>query len=120
MLAAMRLRWLVAVLFALTVALPAACGKSGSDSPFEGDWVSETGTRIMFSGSSWTDSDGDSGDFEYSGEYPVYTVIFVTDGASVFQRATFADTKTLELCLLYADGTVSDCQNLVFDRPTLH
>jgi hypothetical protein len=118
MLGPMWKRWLAAGFLAATLALP-ACG-GDSDSPFEGDWIYESGKRLLFSGSDWKDSDGNVGSFDYTGDGPVYIVSFHTANRTIFQRATFADEKTLELCLTFADGSVSDCQNLVFDKPTLH
>jgi len=114
------MRWLAAAVVAVCIALPAACSSGGSDSPFEGNWVYASGKRVFFSGSSWKDSAGNSGDFDYTGDGPSYIVSFHTGSGTIFQRATFADEVTLELCLVFSDNSVSDCQNLVFDKPTIH
>jgi hypothetical protein len=108
-------------LLILAAGLFAGCsGGSSDDTPFEGNWVAEDGSRIFFSGSSWSDSDGDSGEFEFTGEYPVFEITFFIDNRFAVRRATFADTRTMELCTVFSDQTVGACIDLVLDRPTLH
>jgi hypothetical protein len=47
-------------------------------------------------------------------------VTFVAAGGSIRGRATFIDTKTLELCTLLPNNLLNNCDNLAIDRPTLH
>ena len=113
-------RGLVMGLVLLTTGLLGGCLDDGNPSPFEGDWASATAGRLSFDGDRWSDGDGDSGDFDFSGEYPTFDVIFRSD-AGQFQRvATFADERTMELCALGAGGVAVDCHDFVFDKPTLH
>lgn len=116
----MALRWIRVALLMLATGLAAGCSGSSADNPFEGTWVSISGTAITFGESTWHDSEGDTGDYSYTGEHPVYTVTFVTAGGNFFKRATFVDADTLELCSLFAGGFVSSCEDFVIDRPTVH
>jgi hypothetical protein len=98
----------------------AGCGGGEGDSPFEGDWVSATGGRLSFEGSTWKDGEGATGEFSYSGDYPVYTITFVAPAGTVDRRATFADERTFELCSIRPNGALFDCHDFALDRPTLH
>lgn len=109
------------LLAAVLLAAVALAGCGGDDeSPLKGRWVSAAGSSITFGNSTWSDSDGDSGTYTYTGDYPLYTVTFVSDGKTFTQRATFIDDRTLELCTLFSNGFVSGCVELVIDRPTIH
>lgn len=127
----MKMRWFTVA--ALAVCLSIGCSGDDEDNPFEGRWLSETRGSITFEGSTWSDSEGDSGEYDYtdSGEDPIcacylepacncYTVIFVATGGTIRERATFIDDNTLELCTLLPNNTVDTCDTLVIDRPTLH
>jgi hypothetical protein len=129
----MKTRWLAAVALVLAACLAVGCNGDDEDNPFKGSWISATTGSITFEGSTWFDSDGDSGgyDFTDSGEDPIcacyldpvcncYTVIFTTGGGALRERATFIDDNTLELCTLLPNNAVDTCDNLVIDHPTLH
>ncbi len=109
----------LALALLLAAAVP-GCSGSGSDSPFEGDWVSSTAPRLSFEGSSWRDGEGDAGEFSYSGEYPDYTLVFTSGGGTAERRASFLDEKTFELCSVGGGGVLFDCHEYVIDRPTIH
>jgi len=127
-------RWLIVAALVLTACLAVGCSGSNEDNPFEGSWLSLTRGSITFDGSTWSDSDGDAGEYDYAdaGENPIcscyldpvcncYTVIFATAGGSTIrERGTFIDDNTLELCTLLPNDNVDTCDTLVIDRPTLH
>ena len=115
----MKMRWILLALLILSAGLVAGCG-SDDDSPFEGDWIAADGTRLLFRGSVWSDSDGDAGTFAYTGDYPDYSMVFRAAGGDFVKRAIFADTKTFDLCTLLPGGSLDTCIKLVYDRPTLH
>lgn len=116
----MKTRWLLVALLSAAFAVAAGCGGDGGSNPFEGSWTSESGARITFTDKNWSDSDGDSGTYDYTGDDPVYTLTLETATRRFFRRATFADSTTLELCVLSSTGNLGACVDLVFDRPTLH
>jgi hypothetical protein len=129
----MKKRWLAVAALVFVAGLAAGCS-GDEDNPFEGSWLSLTRGSITFDGSTWVDSDGDSGEYDYtdSGEDPIcgcyldtvcncYIVVFTTAGGSTIQeRATFIDENTLELCTLLPNNSTNVCDTLVIDRPTLH
>jgi hypothetical protein len=126
-------RWFAMAALVLTAGLSLGCSGS-EDNPFDGRWLSMSRGSITFDGSTWSDADGDSGEYDYadSGEDPIcscyldpvcncYTVIFTTAGGSTIrERATFIDKNTIELCTLLPNDFVDACDTLVIDRPTLH
>jgi len=115
----MRVRGTILGLALLAVGMLAGCS-SGDGGPFEGDWVSATAGRLSFDGSNWSDGEGDSGDFSYAGKYPVFTVRFVSAAGAFDRVATFADERTFELCEIGPGGTLVNCHEFVYDKPTLH
>ncbi len=116
----MTIRGLALALLLIAPGLFAGCDGGSGDTPFTGTWVSTSGASITFADSTWYDSEGDSGTYSYTGDYPGYTVTFVSNGISYVRQATFADTQTLELCRLYSSGEIGTCTDLVLDRPTVH
>jgi hypothetical protein len=112
------LRLLLALLV-LSAGLAVGCG-SDEDGPFEGDWIAEDGSRLLFRGSEWSDSDGDAGTFDSTGKYPEFTLVFRLGGTKFTRRANFYDTKTFDLCTILPDGSLDVCIKMVYDRPTLH
>lgn len=114
------MRRLAVALLLIASGLFAGCDGGSGDTPFTGSWVSTAGISITFTDSTWYDSEGDSGTYSYTGDYPVYTVTLVSSGISYTRQATFTDTQTLELCRLFSSGEVGTCTDLVLDRPTLH
>ncbi|HWR98813.1 MAG TPA: hypothetical protein VN317_10370 [Candidatus Methanoperedens sp.] len=115
----MLIRRYLAGLVLLASGLLAGCA-SGSYSPFEGDWLSATAPSFSFDGSHWSDGNGNSGEFSFSGKYPTFVVVF-RGTAGQFQRvATFADARTFELCEPGTGGGLINCHDFVFDKPTLH
>lgn len=113
-------RGLVLGLLLLTAGLLGGCQEDGNPSPFEGDWYSATAGRLSFEGDRWSDGEGDSGRFDFSGEYPTFDVIFRSDAGQFEKIATFADTRTMELCSVAAVGAPVECHDFAFDKPTLH
>ncbi len=93
-----------------------ACG-GGKDNPFVGTWYALDGRSIVFAEDTWTDSDGDAGDYSFSGDFPEYELTFVTPDRTFTRRATFLDKFTMDLCLGFASGAVQDCVRLIKDRP---
>lgn len=120
MVSRMKMRLVLLALLMFSFGLVSSCGSDGEGNPFEGDWVAEDGTRLLFRGRAWLDSDGDSGSFKYSGDYPEYSLVFRLDGSEFARRANFLDTKTFYLCTLLPDGSLDTCTRLVYDKPTLH
>ena len=129
----MKTRWFALAALVLTACLSIGCSGGEEDNPFEGSWLSMTRGSITFDGSTWSDGDGDSGEYDYTdaGEDPVcgcylepvcncYLVTFTTAGGAISERATFIDDKTLELCTLLPNNSTDVCDTLVIDRPTLH
>lgn len=109
--------FLVAVLLFVS-GLLAGCG-DGTASPFEGDWVSATAGRLSFEDDKWTDADGDSGKFDFSGKYPTFTVVFRSDAGNFERLATFADKHTFELCDIGPGGTLLNCNDFVYGPYTI-
>ena len=106
----------------LALALPAVaalfgCGGSSADNLFVGTWFAPDGRSLTFSDSTWYDSDGDAGDYELTGEYPIFTVTFILPDRTYSRHAEFIDHYTMDLCLAFASGTVFDCVRLIKDRP---
>lgn len=116
----MALRWMRVALLVLAAGLFAGCSGSSADNPFEGSWVAAGGTSITFTEDTWFDSEGDAGNYSFTGEYPVYTLTLDTAGGSFVKRATFADANTFELCTVAAGGFIGFCEDFVIDRPTVH
>lgn len=113
----MLFRGTLAGLVLCAAGLLAGCGGDDDASPFEGDWVSATAGRLSFDGSEWSDGDGDSGDFSYSGDYPEFTVRFGSDAGDFERVATFADEHTFLLCEPGANA--ADCHEFVYDAQTI-
>lgn len=116
----MRLWRFLLPLALLGAALFAGCGGDGKDNPFEGDWLSMDAGSLSFDGSTWKDGEGDSGEYTFSGEYPIYTITFESGAGAFDARATFADTRTFELCRIAASGALVDCNDFVLNKPTIH
>lgn len=129
----MKTRWLTVAALVLAACQFIGCSGGDEDNPFVGTWLSLTRGSITFTGSTWSDADGDAGayDFTDSGENPIcacyldpvcncYTVIFTSGANSIRERATFIDEDTLELCTLLPSDAVDVCDTLVIDHPTLH
>lgn len=107
----------IAAIFVLGLLL-AACGGKGEENLFEGAWVSEEGTRIIFETTDWSDSDGDSGTYSYQGEYPEFTVTFTVAGQPdpTSRKVFFLDRNTMRLCPLLVTTHRDDrCLGLVRD-----
>lgn len=116
----MKQRLLIVAVLIFVVGLVAGCNGGADDNPFVGSWVSANRGRITFAGSTWSDSDGDGGTYSYTGTHPVYELTFASGRRTVVDRATFIDTRTLELCPVISAGLLGACDELVIDRPTLH
>lgn len=106
-------RGCLAGLLLLASGLLAGCG-SGDPSLFEGDWVSANAGRLSFDGDRWTDGDGDTGTFDFSGKYPEFTMVFKSGAGKFERRATFADKRTFELCDVGAGGALYNCSGFVY------
>jgi hypothetical protein len=115
----MKMRRALIALLVLSLGISAGCG-SDDDGPFEGDWIAADGSRLLFRGSEWSDSDGDAGTFSSSGRYPEFTLVFRLGVSQFSRRAKFYDTKTFDLCTIFPDGSLDVCIKMVYDRPTLH
>ena len=113
-------RGLLLGLVLLSAGLLAGCSDDGNPSPFEGDWYSADAGRLSFEGDRWSDGEGDSGRFDFSGKYPTFNLIFRSDAGQFEKVATFADTRTMELCSVPAVGVPVECHDFAFDKPTLH
>ena len=100
-----------------TTALLAACGGGDKDNLFVGTWFAPDGATITFSDKTWQDSDGDAGDYSFTGEYPDFMVTFVLPSGPFARMATFIDRHTLELCEVFVSGAIGDCVTLTRDRP---
>jgi len=97
-------------------ALLAACGGDG-DNLFVGTWFAPDGATITFADSTWVDSDGDAGDYSFTGEYPLFMVTFVLPTGPFARQATFIDRYTIELCEVFITGELGECVELTRDRP---
>ena len=113
-------RGLLLGLVLIAAGLFAGCSEDGSPSPFEGDWYSATAGRLSFEGDRWSDGEGDSGDFDFSGKYPTFDLVLRSSLGSFERVATFADTRTMELCSVGAGGAPVECHDFAYDKPTLH
>lgn len=111
------LRAIVLGLGLAAAAALAACGGGGKDNPFTGTWYARDGRSITFAEDTWTDSDGDAGDYSFEGDFPEYELTFVLPDRTFTRRATFLDRHTMDLCLGFASGAVQDCIRLIRDRP---
>ena len=111
----MRNRGLILGLVLLTAGLLGGCSEDGNPSPFEGDWYSATAGRLSFEGDRWSDGEGDSGRFDFSGDYPTFDLIFRSDAGQFEKIATFADTRTMELCAVGAGGAPVECHDFAYD-----
>jgi hypothetical protein len=116
----MKIRWLLVALLSAALAVAAGCGDDSKDSPFEGNWISENGKEITFTSDTWSDSDGDSGTYSFTGEDPTFTLTLDNAAGRVLRRATFRNKFDMELCDLSPDNVLGACVDLVFDKPTLH
>jgi hypothetical protein len=120
----MVIRAFLAGLLLLASGLTAGCG-DGDPSPFEGDWVSATAGRLSFEDDQWSDGEGDSGEFDFWGKYPEFTMRFTSDAGQFERTAGFCDERTFILCEQGRPDTDgcspgADCHLFVYDKPTLH
>ncbi|HEY5997722.1 MAG TPA: hypothetical protein VI078_00275 [bacterium] len=113
-------RGVFAGLALLALVLVAGCGGDDKGNPFKGDWASTTAGRLSFDDSHWRDADGDSGTYAFSGTYPEYAIVFRSAAGEFPKLATFLDVRTFDLCQVAAGGVLFDCNQFVWDKPTLH
>lgn len=125
----MRKLWCLLAATLLLAALLPACAGDEEAAPFEGTWVA-VGARLVFEGATWRDDDGDTGEFTYTGSYPVFTLTMTTTlpagtpppavpAQPAVKQATFLDENTMRLCDLAINGTVVNCKLFARDEPII-
>jgi hypothetical protein len=105
--------WCLFAVTVLGVVLLAGCGSSTN--PFKGSWVNDAGVVFTFESSTWTDSKGDSGTYDYTGTDPEYALTMTTGTLTLNRHATFIDKNTMQLCTALPSGALIDCATLARD-----
>jgi hypothetical protein len=103
----------------LATGLAVGCGQGGSN-PFEGSWLSPDGaTQVVFGSSSWSDSNGNRGRYDFTGVEPQYELTLTSQTGSQRLEAHFIDPNTLLLCPILPGGALGACRDLLKDAPAL-